>query len=89
MANIRSALKRARQTKTRTARNKVLRTRVKSSRKALLQALEARDSQAVATRYRDFISAADKAAKANVIHRNSSSRLKRIFSSRVAALSYS
>ena len=87
MANIRSALKRVRQAKTRTARNKSLKTRVKSVRKALLQALENEDAQAASTKYRELISVVDKAVKANVIHRNSSGRLKRIYSGRVGALS--
>ena len=87
MANTKSALKRVRQTKTRTARNKALKTRIKSARKALIDALESKDAGAAASRYRELVSAADKAAKANVIHKNASGRLKRIYGARVATLS--
>ena len=86
MANKKSALKRVRQTKTRTASNKALKTRVKSARKALIEAIENKDTSAANAKYRELASAADKAAKANVIHRNASSRLKRIFGPRVASL---
>ncbi|CAN5223360.1 30S ribosomal protein S20 [soil metagenome] len=76
MANSRSAAKRARQTIVRTQRNKATKTRIKSARKAILSALEAGDSALAQEKYRAFSSAADKAAKTKVIHKNAASRLK-------------
>ena len=76
MANIKSAEKRARQTPTRTARNRALKTRVKSARKAVLAALAAGDKKSLAAKISEFASAADKAANANVLHKNTASRLK-------------
>ena len=76
MANSRSASKRARQTITRTERNKSTRTRVKNAKRQCLEAVEAGDKDAIAKTYSAFASAADKAAKANVIHKSAANRLK-------------
>ncbi len=75
MANIKSAEKRARQTLTRTQRNKAARTRVKNARKAAYDAVKAGAKDAGA-KVSALASAADKAAKRGVIHRNKASRLK-------------
>jgi small subunit ribosomal protein S20 len=76
MANTKSAEKRVRQTATRTLRNKILKTRVKNTRKDVIAAVTAGDAKVVAEKLAAFSSAADKAAKANVIHKNTASRLK-------------
>ena len=76
MANIRSAAKRARQTPVRTARNKALKTRVRSRRKALMEAIEAGDLDLAKTQLNALASAADRAAKSNVIHKNAAGRIK-------------
>ncbi|MEM9280680.1 MAG: 30S ribosomal protein S20 [Verrucomicrobiota bacterium] len=81
MANSRSALKRVRQTKARTAKNRNLKTRVKDTRKEALVAVEAGNKKAAASAYDSFASAADKAAKTGAMHKKTASRLK----SRVAA----
>jgi len=81
MANSRSALKRVRKTKRETARNRNLKSRVKSLRKGALAAVAAGDDAAAQEAYNRFASAADKAAKRGAIHKNSASRLK----SRLAA----
>ncbi|MEM0896186.1 MAG: 30S ribosomal protein S20 [Verrucomicrobiota bacterium] len=86
MANSKSAEKRIRQTKTRTAENRVVKTRVKKCRKALNSALEGKDKAAAGTAYGELSSAADRAVKKGVIHRNSASRLKRIYAARIAAI---
>lgn len=75
MANIKSAEKRARQTLTRTLRNKAARTRVKNTRKSAYDALKAGAADSAA-RVSALASAADKAAKRGVIHRNKANRLK-------------
>lgn len=86
MANIKSAEKRIRQTKTRTAENRLVKTRVKKCRKQLNAAIEGKDKAAASTAYSELTSAADRAAKKGVIHQNSASRLKRLYAARVAAL---
>ncbi|MGK0187371.1 MAG: small subunit ribosomal protein S20 [Verrucomicrobiales bacterium] len=86
MANSRSALKRVRQNKTRTARNKALKTRVKGARKALNAAVESGKAADAETRYREFISIIDSGVKANILHRNTSSRVKAIYMTRLKSL---
>jgi len=75
MANIQSAAKRNRQTLKRTARNKVLSTRIKSLRKEVLSA-DASDEKAFRETFSKFASAVDKAAKKNYIHKNKAVNLK-------------
>jgi small subunit ribosomal protein S20 len=81
MPNIRSSKKDIRRTETRTLRNKANRSKIKTFRKRVLEALAKGDSSAAQAAYNKFASAADKAAKSNAIHKNKASRLK----SRVAA----
>jgi small subunit ribosomal protein S20 len=81
MPNIRSSKKDIRRTETRTLRNKANRSKIKTFRKRVLEALAKGDSKAAQAAYNKFASAADKAAKSNAIHKNKASRLK----SRVAA----
>jgi small subunit ribosomal protein S20 len=76
MANIKSAEKRVRQTAARTLRNKAVKTRVKSARKAAIEALASGDKKNAATKISDLASAADKAANSGVIHRNKAARIK-------------
>ncbi|MGB0153792.1 MAG: 30S ribosomal protein S20 [Verrucomicrobiales bacterium] len=87
MANSRSALKRVRQTKVRTARNRNLKSRLKDARKVALTAVEAGDKAAAATAYNAFASAADKAAKGGALHKNTASRLKGRIAAKVASIS--
>lgn len=86
MANSRSALKRVRQTRTRTARNRAIKTRVKNARKALASAIDSGDAAAAESRYRELASVVDRAVKANMLHRNASSRVKSIFATRLKKL---
>ncbi len=72
MANIQSAAKRNRQTVKRTARNKVLSTRIKTLRKEVLAA----DEKSFKDVFSQFASAVDKAAKSNYIHKNKAINLK-------------
>jgi small subunit ribosomal protein S20 len=76
MANIKSAEKRVRQTTARTLRNKAVKTRVKSARKAAIEALGSGDQKSAAAKISDLASAADKAANRGVIHRNKAARIK-------------
>ena len=76
MPHIQSAKKRLRQNPKRRARNQARKTRVRSSTKAVLKAVEGGDAEAAQAALRKAISAIDRAAKRNVIHRNSASRKK-------------
>ena len=76
MANTKSALKRVRQTKVRTAQNRAVKAHVKIARKAALAAISSGDKTAAQTAYNQFASAADKAAKSGTIHKRTADRLK-------------
>lgn len=77
MANNKSALKRIRQTKRRTERNKTLKTQVKSQRKKTLEAAVAGKSDEAIAEMKTLSSAVDRAVKKNLIHRNKAANLKR------------
>ncbi len=81
MANTRSAEKNIRKTAARTVRNRANKSRIRTLRKKVLVALKKGDKTQAQTAYNEFASAADKAAKKHVIHKNTASRLK----SRIAA----
>ncbi len=85
MANSQSALKRVRQTATRSARNQALKSRVKSARKAAIDAIESGDKAAIDKALGSLYSAADRAVKNGAVHRNYSSRLKSLFAKRGSA----
>ena len=76
MANTKSALKRVRQTKTRTIRNKTLTSRMKNLRKKTLALTEAGDKEAAQKNFTEFSSAVDKCLKSNIIHKNKAANLK-------------
>ena len=76
MANSKSALKRVRQTETRTARNKSLTSRMKTLRKKTIDAAETGDKEAAQKAYTEFTSTVDKCAKNNIIHKNKAANLK-------------
>jgi len=86
MANNNSARKRVRQTDTRTARNRVVKSRLKSYRKAALAAIETGKSKKAQEAFDQFASAADRAAKNHVIHKNTAKRLKSRVATRLNAL---
>lgn len=86
MANSRSALKRVRQTKTRTLRNRALKSRVKVLRREAIAAVDAGDAAKARETYNQFASAADKAAKKGAFHKNTASRLKRRVAGRIGTL---
>lgn len=86
MANHVSSLKRARQTETRTAVNRVNRTRVRSSLRALREALAKGDIKAAQTQFRETVSALDKSVQKGVLHKNTVSRYKSRLNTRLKAL---
>jgi len=76
MANHKSALKRVRQTKVRTERNRARKMTIKTLRKKTLAAVAAADKPAAGQSLSEFSSAVDKAAKKGLIHTNKASNLK-------------
>ncbi len=57
-------------------RNVQVRTRVKTARRSMMEALEAKDAEAGETAFRSYCSVLDKAAKAGVIKKNTAVRRK-------------
>lgn len=86
MANHFSALKRARQTETRTARNRANTSRLRSSLRELRETLATGDRTTAEQAYRKTVSALDKAIQKGIIHQNTASRYKSRLSARVKAL---
>jgi len=86
MANIASAAKRARQSTRITERNRTLKTKVKTLRKNVLDAIEAGDKSAAASSLNTFNSAMDKASKSSAVHRNSAARSKSTLAKQVSAI---
>lgn len=86
MANHKSALKRVRQTKVRTERNRQRKTTIKKLRKETLGSVEAGDAKAASESLSKYSSAVDKAAKKGLIHKNKASNLKRKAAKAVASV---
>lgn len=87
MANIRSSEKDIRKTIKRTAANQTVKSRMRTLRKKVVTAVEKGDVAAANAGLSEFASAADKAAKTHVLHKNTSSRLKSRLAAKVGALS--
>ena len=85
MANHVSALKRTRQTETRTEVNRANRSRVCTSLRALREALTKGDTKAVQAQYRETVSTLDKGVQKGVLHANTASRYKARLNARVKA----
>jgi small subunit ribosomal protein S20 len=86
MANHFSALKRARQTEKRTARNRANRSRLRSALRELRESLSKGDKTAAEQSYRQTVSALDKAIQKGVLHENTAARYKSRLSVRLKAL---
>ena len=76
MANNKSALKRIRQTKRRTDRNKTLKTQVKSLKKKTADAAAAGKTEDAQEAMKAYTSVLDKAVKKNLFHKNKAANLK-------------
>lgn len=76
MANSPSARKRIRQTVTRTLRNKVQRSRVRTAAKRVEANVEQGDMDAAKDSLQHAYKVIDKAAKAGVLHKNAAARRK-------------
>jgi small subunit ribosomal protein S20 len=86
MANHVSALKRARQTETRTEVNRANRSRVRTSLRAMREALTKGDAKAAQAQYRETVSTLDKGVQKGVLHANTASRYKARLNARVKAV---
>ena len=86
MANHVSALKRARQTETRTEVNRANRSQVRTSLRALREALAKGDAKAAQAQYRETVSTLDKSVNKGVLHANTASRYKARLNARLKAV---
>jgi small subunit ribosomal protein S20 len=87
MANHYSALKRARQTVKRTARNRANTSRLRTALRSFRESLAKGDKPAAEQQFRQTVSALDKAIQKGTIHENTASRYKSRLSARLHALS--
>ena len=86
MANHLSALKRARQTERRTARNRANTSTLRTQLRELRETIAKGDKTAAEQTYRKTVSALDKAIQKGTLHENTASRYKSRLSARVAAI---
>jgi small subunit ribosomal protein S20 len=86
MANHFSALKRARQTVKRSARNRANTSRLRTVLRDLRESLAKGDKQVAEQVYRQTVSALDKAIQKGALHENTASRYKSRLSARLNAL---
>lgn len=85
MANHVSALKRARQTETKTATNRANKSRMRSALRSLRTALTSGDKTTLDKTFRETVSALDKSVQKGILHKNTASRYKSRLSARVKA----
>ena len=86
MANHFSALKRARQTSKRTARNRANTSQLRSALRQLRESLEKGDKASAQQVYQTTVSSLDRAVKKGVLHDNTASRYKSRLAARLNAL---
>lgn len=87
MANTRSAAKQARAALRRRAHNKSVKSRLHTLEGKFLELVSAKKAKEAAEALRAMASALDKAAKAQVIHRNNAARKKSRLAARLKAIS--
>jgi len=86
MANHFSALKRARQTERRTARNRANASRLRTALRDFREVLEKGDKSAATKAFPATVSILDKAIQKGTLHENTAARYKSRLSARLAAL---
>ena len=86
MANHFSALKRARQTETRTATNRANKSRLRSSLRNLREAIASGNQDTAQQVFRQTVSALDKSVRKGIIHDNTASRYKSRLNTRLKAM---
>ena len=86
MANHLSALKRARQTERRTARNRANTSALRTQLRELRETIAKGDKAAAEQTYRQTVSALDKAIQKGTLHESTASRYKSRLGARVAGM---
>jgi small subunit ribosomal protein S20 len=86
MANHQSALKRARQTETRTAVNRANMSRLRGQLRELRESIEKGNKAETELVYRKTVSVLDKAIQKGSLHENTASRYKSRLGKRVTAM---
>ncbi len=85
MANIKSQIKRNRQTERLRQRNKATRSALKTKIKGFIELAEAGDADAAKAAYQDASRSLDKAASKGVIHKNTAANKKSRLAKRLGA----
>ena len=86
MPNIKSAKKRVIVTATKTMKNKMFKTSLKTSIKKYEAAIEAGDKALAAETYKDAVKKIDRAVAKNIIHKNTAARRKSSFTKKLNTL---
>lgn len=86
MANIKSAIKRARQTIKRRAHNMAARSHMRTAVKTVLNAVNAGEKETAVTSLKSAIPVIDAMVNKGIIHRNKAARQKSRLNARVKAL---
>lgn len=76
MANLKSAIKRVRNTETRTAHNKMVKSRLKTSIKSFKKAIDANSIDEAKANLAIAVKAIDKAASKGLLHKNNAANKK-------------
>lgn len=87
MANIKSAQKRIKVTETKTLRNKMLKSALKTLIKKFEVAVNNKDVEAAKTSYKSVVKALDSAAAKGILHKNKAARKKSRLASKLNGLS--
>lgn len=87
MANIQSAKKRARQSEERRLHNVALRSRMRTSMKAVLKAIKTGDKEAASAEFKAAVPEIDRAANKGLIRRNRAAKYKSRLNARLKAMS--
>ncbi len=86
MPNIKSAKKRVLVTKSKTLKNRMFKTMLKTTLKKLDAAIEAGDKEAAQAAYRQAASIIDKAVSRNILHINNAARKKSRYVTKINSL---
>ncbi len=86
MANHFSALKRARQTEKRTARNRAAKSSLRSALRQLRESLTAANATTARAQFRSSAAVIDRAVTQGLLHRNTAARYKSRLAARLNAL---
>jgi len=76
MATNKSTLKRERQNQKRRLRNRMIKSRIHTTLKRVIAAINEKDREKVESLFRNYMSFVDKAVKVGVLHKNNAARKK-------------